>query len=118
AHAYEGMKNVLRFYRMLPGEVTRVDAARATPPRLVRAPHLADYVPCPANGIWEPVVMPGADVCEGELLGRLHDFADHTSAPREVTAHRAGVVVALHFGAACRRGVTLYVIAEDVAPIP
>ena len=42
--------------------------------------------------------MPGADVREGQLLGRLHDFADHTSAPIEVTAHRSGVVIALHFG--------------------
>jgi predicted deacylase len=114
-HAYEGVKNVLRHYGLLPGEVTRVAAERPTPPRLVRAPHLADYVPCPFTAIWEPAVAPGDDVQEGQLLGRLHDFADHASAPLEVTAHRAGVVVALHFGALCKRGSTLYVIAEDVA---
>jgi predicted deacylase len=117
AHAYEGVKNVLRHYEMLPGGVTRVDAARPTPPRLVRAPDLADYVPCPINGVWEPVVVPGAEVREGELLGRLHDFADHSSAPLEVTAHRCGVVIAVHFGAVCRRGATLYVIAQDVAAL-
>ncbi len=117
AHAYEGVKNVLRHYRMLPGHVRRVDAARPTPPRVVQAPHLADYVPCPVHGIWEPLVTPGAEVPEGHLLGRLHDFADHTSAPLEVTAHRSGVVIALHFAAVCRRGSTLYVIAEDVAPV-
>ena len=89
AHAYEGVKNVLRHYRMLPGDVIRVDTARPTPPRVVQAPHLADYVPCPVHGIWEPLVMPGAEVPEGQLLGRLHDFADHTSAPLEVTAHRS-----------------------------
>ena len=114
AHAYEGVKNVLRHYRMLPGDVMRVDAARPTPPRLVQAPHLADYVPCPVNGIWEPLVAPGADVRQGQLLGRLHDFADHTFAPLEVAAHRPGVVIALHFAAVCRRGSTLYVIAEEV----
>ena len=54
-HAYEGVKNVLRHYGMLPGEVTRVARERPTPPRLVRAPHLADYVPCPVSAIWEPV---------------------------------------------------------------
>ena len=62
--------------------------------------------------------MAGDDVTEGQLLGRLHDFADHASAPLDVVAHRTGVVIALHFGAACRRGATLYVIAEDVPPIP
>jgi predicted deacylase len=118
AHAYEGVKNVLRHYGMLSGDVVRVDRARPTPPRVVRAPHLADYVPCPVNGIWEPVVTPGADVHQDQLLGRLHDFADHTSAPLEVAAHRSGVVIALHFAAVCKRGSTLYVIAEDVAEAP
>ena len=60
----------------------------------------------------------GGDVAEGELLGRLHDFADHASAPTEITAHRDGVVVAMHFGAVCRRGATLYVIARDVRVEP
>jgi N2-acetyl-L-2,4-diaminobutanoate deacetylase len=118
AHAYEGVKNVLRHYRMLPGDVARVNPVRPGSPRLVRAPNLVDYVPCPINGIWEPLVVPGEDVREGQPLGRLHDFTDHTSAALEVTAHRAGVVIALHFGAVCRRGATLYVIAEDVAPAP
>ena len=86
--------------------------------RLVRAAHLADYVPCPVDGIWEPLVAGGEEVREGQPLGRLHDFADHTSPPLEVTAHRPGVVIALHFGAVYRRGATLYVIAEDVAPAP
>jgi len=115
AHAYEGVKNVLRHYGMLPGEIARVDPTRPTPPRLVQAPHLEDYVPCPIDGIWEPVVVAGQDVRAGQPIGRLHDFADHTSAPIEVFAHRDGVVVALHFGAACRRGATLYVIADDVS---
>jgi N2-acetyl-L-2,4-diaminobutanoate deacetylase len=118
AHAYEGVKNVLRHYRMLPGDIARVDPVRPGLPRLVCAPNLADYVPCPIHGIWEPLVVPGEDVREGQPLGRLHDFTDHTSAALEVTAHRAGVVIALHFGAVCRRGATLYVIAEDVAPAP
>lgn len=116
AHAYEGVKNVLRHYGMLAGDIVRIDASRPHPPRLVQAPNLADYVPCPVSAIWEPVVTPGMDVNEGELVGRLHDFADHASAPLEILAHRTGVVIALHFGAVCRRGATLYVIAEDVAP--
>ncbi len=114
AHAYEGVRNVLRHYGMLPGEIARVDASRPTPPRLVQAPNLGDYVPCPIDGIWEPLVTVGEDVDKGQPIGRLHDFGDHTSPPVEVFAHRDGVVVALHFGAACRRGATLYVIAEDV----
>jgi predicted deacylase len=114
-HAYEGIKNVLRHYGMLAGEVARIDPERGTLPRMVQAPLLADYIPTPRSGIWEPVVAPGADVAEGELIGRIHDFSDHTAVPLEMRAHKAGVVIALYFAAVCEKGLTLFVIGEDAA---
>ena len=77
-HAYEGIRNVLRHYGILKGPVVKIDAARPSPPRFVQAVNLEDYVPCPRNGVWEPTVEIGIDVKEGDLLGRLHDFSDHT----------------------------------------
>ncbi|MBV9038310.1 MAG: succinylglutamate desuccinylase/aspartoacylase family protein [Acidobacteriaceae bacterium] len=114
-HAYEGVRNVLRHYGMLSGEITRIDPQRPTPPRLVQAPVLADYVPAPRSGIWEPVVAPGDDVQGGDLIGRLHDFSDHSSPGLEIRAHKTGVVIAMLFAAHCEKGVTLYVIGEDAA---
>ena len=112
-HAYEGIRNVLRHYDMLPGGVAKIDPERREPPRLMQAANLDDYVPCPKPGIWEPAVELGQEVREGELLGRLHDFSDHSSAPLELRAHRAGVLLMMHFPAFCDKGVTLYVIAQD-----
>ncbi len=112
-HAYEGVKNVLRHYGMLEGEVVKIDPGRTSPPRLIEAPDLCDYIPCPRDAVWEPVVEPGAEVQAGELIGRLHDFADHASEPLEARAHRAGIVAALYFGAVCRKGLTLFVLARD-----
>jgi hypothetical protein len=40
-------------------------------------------------------------------LGRLHDFADHSSAALDLRAHRRGVLIMMHSPAACQRGVTL-----------
>jgi predicted deacylase len=80
---------------------------------MVQAPNLTDYIPTPGSGIWEPVVTPGADVEHGELIGRIHDFSDHTSSPLEIRSHKAGVVIALYFAAVCEKGLTLYVIGED-----
>jgi predicted deacylase len=114
-HAYEGVRNVLRHYRILAGDIRRVSRRHAAP-RLVQAPHLADYVPCPRTAIWEPVVEAGEDVVERQLIGRLHDFGDHSSEPIDVLAHRDGVVIALHFGAVVQQGATLYVIAEEILP--
>jgi predicted deacylase len=115
-HAYEGIRNVLKHYGLMAGEVVKIDPGRPGPPRIVQAPDLRDYVPCPRDGIWEPLVHPGDDVEEGALLGRLHDFSDHSSDPLEIRAHRAGVVIALYFAAVCRKGMTLFVIGED-APL-
>jgi predicted deacylase len=112
-HAYEGIRNVLRHYKMLEGEVQRIDPSRSNPPRLVRAPVLSDYIPTPRSGIWEPVVAVGSDVAGGELIGRIHDFSDHASEPLEIRAHKSGIVIAMYFAAVCRKGLTLFVIAED-----
>lgn len=112
-HIYEGVRNVLRHYGLLEGEIVRIDATRSTPPRLVSAPNLSDYIPCPTDGIWEATVSPGQDVREGDLIGRIHNFSDHTTLPLEIRAHKNGVVIAFFFAAQCRKGLTLFVIGED-----
>ena len=42
AHAYEGVRNVLRHAGALAGPIVRVDAGRATSPRVVPGPQLGD----------------------------------------------------------------------------
>jgi predicted deacylase len=116
-HAYEGVKNLLKHYGLLAGTFREIDTARAAPQRVVAAPDLKDYIPCPRDGTWERLIEPGDDVEEGQLIGRLHDFADHTSPALDIRAHRAGVVIAIYFGAVCRKGLTLFVIAADL-PTP
>ncbi|MEO7142166.1 MAG: succinylglutamate desuccinylase/aspartoacylase family protein [Bryobacteraceae bacterium] len=113
-HAYEGIKNVLRHYGMLAGAVAKIDTARAAPPRFMNAANLDDYVAAPTAGIWEPAIALGDEVAEGQLLGCLHDFNDHSAPPLEMTAHRAGVVLMMHFPARTEKGVTLYVIAREI----
>jgi len=112
-HAFEGVRNVLRHYGLLPGEVVKIDPRRASPPRLVEAANLEDYIPCPRAGIWEPAVDLGDEVDKGQLLGRLHDFSDPASAPMELLAHRSGVLLMMHAPAVTEKGVTLYVVARD-----
>jgi predicted deacylase len=113
-HAYEGVKNVLRHYGLLDEPVVRVDPRRASPPRIVQAPALEDYVPSPRDGIWEPLVDPGDEVKAGAIIGRLHDFASHPAEALELCAHRDGVVIARYFGARCPKGATVFVLAVDL----
>ena len=110
---YEGVKNVLRHYRMLDGRVVKIDTSRPGPSRLVQAPFMDDYRPCPRSGVWERVLLPGTDVRAGDLIGRIHDFDDHPARAHEIRAHRDGVLMVSFLGARCTRGLTLYVIAAD-----
>jgi predicted deacylase len=113
-HAYEGILNVLRHYRVLEGEVRKIRPAGMPAPILVRADQLHYYVPCPRDGVWEPLVDLGAQVENGELIGRLHDFSDHRAAPLEIVAPRAGYVAMMHLSARPLKGQTLYVVADAV----
>jgi predicted deacylase len=113
-HAYEGVKNVLRHYGMLAGDMVKIDLSRSSAPRFMSAENLSDYIPCPQDGIWEPLVDVGADVVDGELLGRLHNFSNHAAEALEVRAHQAGILSTMHFAAVCRKGATLYVISKEV----
>ncbi len=117
-HAFEGIRNVLRHYGLLAGSVVKIDPQRASPPRLVEAANLEDYIPCPRAGVWEPALDLGSDVEGGQALGWLHDFSDHSSAPLELVAHRAGVLIMMHAPALVDKGTTLYVIAQDVPASP
>jgi predicted deacylase len=71
-------------------------------------------VPSPRDGVWEPLIEPGDAVDRGQLLGRLHDFSDHSSSALDILAPRAGFVAMLHLGARPMKGQTLYVVAENV----
>jgi predicted deacylase len=71
-------------------------------------------VPAPRNGVWEPVAQPGDAIEKGQLLGRLHDFSDHSSPALDILAPRAGFVAMLHLGARPLKGQTLFVVAENV----
>ncbi|HLH36079.1 MAG TPA: succinylglutamate desuccinylase/aspartoacylase family protein [Alloacidobacterium sp.] len=111
-HAVAGIQNVLRFYGMLSGDIVRIDPARRQAPVLVDARNLEDYTPCPQDGVWEPQVDLGDEVHEGELIGRLHSFSDHTVPPMELRAHREGILIMMCGTAQCRQGTTLFVIAR------
>jgi predicted deacylase len=113
-HAYEGTRNVLRHYRLLEGEVRKIRPQGSPEPLLVKADRLDDYVPCPRDGVWEPVVDLGAQVSAGDLIGRLHDFSDHGAPPLEICARRGGYIVMMHLSARPVKGQTLYVAAERV----
>jgi predicted deacylase len=113
-HAYEGVRNVLRHYGLLEGAVKKIRPEGSPPPKLVRADQLQAYVPCPRDGVWEPIVELGDAVAAGQLIGRLHDFSDHSAPGIEICSPRDGRIVMMHLSARPQKGQTLYVVAEEL----
>ena len=111
-HGYEGMRNVLKHYGMLAGEIVKIDLLRSSSPRWWMLEISKTTLPCPHTGIWEPLVDLGEEVKEGQLIGRLHDFSDHAAKPLDLYAHRSGIVIMMCARAHCQEGTTLYVIAR------
>ncbi|WP_053202443.1 succinylglutamate desuccinylase/aspartoacylase domain-containing protein [Jiangella muralis] len=113
-HGYEGVRNVLRHYRLLAEPVVRIDPERAAPARFIEAATLDGYLPAPRDGVWEPLIDPGDDVRAGQVVGRLHDFSSQVSSPLPIHAPRDGVVLMLHYPAVTTKGQTLFSVGQEV----
>jgi predicted deacylase len=113
-HAYQGIKNVLYHYRMLPGAVQKVAPERQNPPRLVSAIHLDDYVPAPFTGVYEPLYPVGSEVTAGQIVGHLYDFERVGAPPLPIHAVRDGFLIMQPFQAPIYKGDTMLVVAQAV----
>jgi predicted deacylase len=113
-HAETGIRNVLRRFGLLEGELERARSEGSPPPRIVRAVRLEDYVPAPISGIYEPTAEPGDAVSAGDLVGRIYDFDYAGSRPLEMRAPRDGWLLVTPFAAPVEKGQTVVVVAEEV----
>lgn len=112
--AYEGTKNVLHHYGILPGEVVRIDPERKRPPILASAANLDAYVPAPFTGVYEPLVPAGALVEAGQLVGRLYPFQGIEGGAEDVRAKSTGYLLMHSSRAPVHRGDTMIVVAKEV----
>jgi len=88
-----GVRNVMIQQGLLKGEMD----LPAEPPLTIAATDPGDYVPAPADGLYESFYEVGEEVRAGEPLGQLH-FPELGSRPPEpVIAKSAGILI-------CRRG--------------
>jgi uncharacterized protein len=104
----EGVRNALRSLEMLPGPV---QPARADQ----REVGAFDWLRCRDAGWWEAAVPVGAEVGEGDLLGRVKDL--YGDVLEEIRAPRAGVVLFLTTSAAVADDGLLLGLGAELSPI-
>jgi len=87
--AERGVKNVLRHAGILEGELE----TSQTPPEVVGATELGDYVMAPVSGIFEPFYEMGAQLEAGQPIGQIHSVEEPFREPVPVPALTSGMLI-------------------------
>lgn len=89
AIAERGVKNVLRQFGVLEGRLE----APGTPPQVVGATELGDYIMAPVSGIFEPFFEMGDQIEAGQVIGQIHSIEEPYREPAPVTATTPGMLI-------------------------
>src|SRR4051794_34993317 len=112
--AIDGLRNVLRHFGVLAGEVQTRESLGLGPPVIVRATDQGNYLFAPDAGHWETLVDVGEHVTAGQLVGRVHFIDRPDRDASEVIAPGGGVVCVVRAIAPCLPGDNVLVIGRQV----
>lgn len=112
--AASGLRNVLRHFGVLAGEVETRESTGRPPQTILRATDLDDYLLAPATGLFETLVELGERVEAGQTVGRIHFLDDPDRAPAPVVARNGGVVCVIRAIATTDEGDNVVVIGHEV----
>ena len=91
----QGLRNMLRHFGLLSGEVVKRAALGLPEAVILRATDRRDYILAPESGLYETLVDPGDRVDAGQPVGRLH-FLERPNRPaEEIMAATEGIVCAI-----------------------
>jgi len=113
--AIDGLRNVLRHFGVLAGEVATRESLGLEPPVIVRATDDDNYLFAPDAGHWETLVDVGERVQAGQLVGRIHFIDRPDREATEIVSPRDGVVCVVRAIAPCEPGDNVLVIGRQIA---
>ena len=105
-----GLRNLLKHFKLVEGEIMTREAQGLSPSRLMEVPEPENYHPALANGIYESFYELGDWVEAGSPLGQIHFIQNIAWAPEPVIAQRAGMLL-------CTRGPGFVEIGDCVAVV-
>jgi N-alpha-acetyl-L-2,4-diaminobutyrate deacetylase len=112
--AERGLKNVLRAFGVVEGEVETRASLGLPDAMILRQPESDSLVSAPESGILEVLVGPGDVVHAGQPLGQLHFVERPDREPEPITSRIDGIVVALRAIPATEQGDTVAMIGQVV----
>lgn len=108
--ARSGLANVLRHFGAIAGEVVR----RESPPTLMMATDLDNYLLAPETGLFETLVDLGQRVESGQPVGRIHFLERPDREPLSIEAKNDGIVCVIRAIATTDQGDNVVVVAREV----
>lgn len=111
--AYGGIKNVMKYYHLILGDIKPLLLSEYERQRLVSNTDIDTYVSAPVSGISEPLVAMGSLVRKGQPVTRIHDFERLTESGCEICADKDGYVIARRFRSQTQQGDMVMVIASE-----
>jgi len=108
--AASGLANVLRHFGALEGDVV----GRESPPTLLMATELDNYLLAPESGFFETLVDLGQRVETGQPVGRIHFLERPDRQPEIIHAKNDGIVCVVRAIATTEQGDNVVVVAREV----
>ena len=112
-----GVRNLLKHFALVEGEIVTPESQGRAPTRLVETPDLACFALAPEDGIYESFLELNEEVEAGASLGQVHFIGRPEREPEMVTAKRAGLLIARRAPGRVRRGDCIALLAVDCAGV-
>lgn len=111
--AETGVRNVLKHFDLIDGQITTEEWRGRTQSRMMEVPDGACYAMAMEDGIYEPLHDLYSDVEAGTPIGQIHFITSPERSPQLVIAETRGVVYARHAPGLVQKGDTVAILARD-----
>lgn len=108
-----GVRNLLRHFKIVEGEIVSSVSQGLPETRLMEVPGMDCYHVAPAAGIYESRFELSEQVDPGSVVGRIHRVTDLEAPPLQIRAQRAGKLIVTRGPGRVERGDTVAVLAQD-----
>lgn len=93
AIAEVGVRNFLKHYGLIEGEIVTCEARGWPAMKLMEVPDPENYHMVTVNGIYESFLLLGDDVSQGQPVGQVHSVQQPEWEPEIIRAQRSGVLM-------------------------
>jgi N-alpha-acetyl-L-2,4-diaminobutyrate deacetylase len=108
-----GVRNILKHFGLLEGDLVTPESQGQAPTRLMEVPESGGFLMALADGLYEPLVEVGEAAESGMPLGRIYSLENFGAEPLTVQAECSGVLITRAGRGWVRRGDTIVVMAAD-----